>query len=301
MLAEYDGSGACVKDYLYLGGKMIGEFQPVGSKYYYYASDQINSTRLVTDASGVVVHSAQYDPYGGLYKTWIDTYHPKPGFSGKERESGSDYDYFGARYYGHKQYRFLSIDPIINKDDSLLNPQLWNLYSYCRNNPITFFDPDGKDSILGIHTNVYPNASFVSGHAWISLNNLDTLTMTTYGFWPDTHQYVQNNGPDSDVRINVEKDHKYPRTINRYFYLDAEREALMTEFVSKNKNWSKKYNCSDWAAELIEFVIGEKMNVKENVGFGTPRKVAKEIINSNKINNRSVPKRESDITLKEGN
>jgi RHS repeat-associated protein len=167
LLSEYDQAGVCVKDYLYLGGKMIGEFQPVGSKYYYYASDQINSTRLVTNATGAVVHSAQYDPYGGLYKTWVDTYHPKPGFSGKERESGSDYDYFGARYYGHRQYRFLSVDPLleeteqnslsinsnmsssesINKNKALLNPQMFNLYSFNINNPITFYDPDGRSSL----------------------------------------------------------------------------------------------------------------------------------------------------------
>jgi RHS repeat-associated protein len=147
LLAEYDGSGACVKDYLYLGGKMVGEFVPSSGSYYYYASDQINSTRLVTDATGAVVHSAQYDPYGGLYKIWIDIYHPKPGFSGKERELYSDLDYFGARYYGHKQYRFLSIDPIIKKNESLINPQLWNLYAYCGNNPIGFVDPDGRETL----------------------------------------------------------------------------------------------------------------------------------------------------------
>jgi RHS repeat-associated protein len=143
LLSEYDGTGACVKDYLYLGGKMIGEYLPATSSYYYYASDQINSTRFVTDGTGVVVHSAQYDPYGGLYKTWIDTYHPKPGFSGKEREFGSEMDYFGARYYGHKQYRFISVDPILNKEETITNPQLWNLYTYCRNNPIGYYDPDG--------------------------------------------------------------------------------------------------------------------------------------------------------------
>ncbi len=144
LLSEYDSTGACVKDYLYLGGKMIGEYVPAANSYYYYGSDQINSTRLVTDASGAVVHSAQYDPYGGLYKTWVDTYHPKPGFSGKERESNSELDYFGARYYGHKQYRFLSTDPIINKNEAIKNPQQWNLYYYCSNNPITRFDPDGR-------------------------------------------------------------------------------------------------------------------------------------------------------------
>ena len=55
------------------------------------------------------------------------------------------FNYFGARYYDHGMYRFTSVDPIINKSEALTNPQLWNLYSYCRNNPITYFDPDGRD------------------------------------------------------------------------------------------------------------------------------------------------------------
>jgi len=36
------------------------------------------------------------------------------------------------------------VDPIINKKDALANPQLWNFYAYCRNNPITYFDPNGE-------------------------------------------------------------------------------------------------------------------------------------------------------------
>jgi lipoprotein-anchoring transpeptidase ErfK/SrfK len=37
------------------------------------------------------------------------------------------------------------VDPVINKIEALSNPQLWNLYSFCDNNPITFFDPDGRE------------------------------------------------------------------------------------------------------------------------------------------------------------
>jgi hypothetical protein len=35
------------------------------------------------------------------------------------------------------------VDPIINKTEALVNPQAWNLYAYCKNNPISYFDPDG--------------------------------------------------------------------------------------------------------------------------------------------------------------
>jgi RHS repeat-associated protein len=52
--------------------------------------------------------------------------------------------YFGARYYDHKSYRFNSVDPVINREEALASPQLWNLYAYCRNNPVTYFDPAGR-------------------------------------------------------------------------------------------------------------------------------------------------------------
>ena len=55
-------------------------------------------------------------------------------------------DYFGARYYDHNSYRFISTDPIINKEEALSNTQLWNLYAYCRSNTITYLDPDGRIS-----------------------------------------------------------------------------------------------------------------------------------------------------------
>ena len=143
-LAEYDAAGTCVKDYIYMGNKLIVEYQPVIAKYYYYTSDQINSTRMITDSSGSVVYSAMFDPYGGMQKEWVNTYQPSMKFSGKERESKSELDYFGARYYDHLRYRFISVDSVINKEEALANPQLWNLYAYCGDNPITYRDPDGR-------------------------------------------------------------------------------------------------------------------------------------------------------------
>ena len=84
-----------------------------------------------------------FDPYGGMQKQWVNTYQPSLKFSGKEREANIELDYFGARYYDHSKYRFISVDPVINKEEALANPQLWNLYAYCGNNPVTYHDPDG--------------------------------------------------------------------------------------------------------------------------------------------------------------
>ncbi|NIM83602.1 MAG: hypothetical protein GTO45_33240, partial [Candidatus Aminicenantes bacterium] len=123
LLAEYDHSGNCVRDYIYSGNQLIAEYRPQTNTYYYYMSDQINTTRIITDGNGNVVYSALHGPYGDVQKVWTNTYDPKLKFSGKEREPEAEIDYFGARYYDHNSYRFLSVDPLINKEEALVNPQ----------------------------------------------------------------------------------------------------------------------------------------------------------------------------------
>ncbi|MBC7348573.1 MAG: hypothetical protein H5U05_01210 [Candidatus Aminicenantes bacterium] len=66
MLAENDGYGECLREYLYIGAKMVAEYQPQTGKYYYYTTDQIGSTRIVTDDTGNIVYAAAHDPYGGV-------------------------------------------------------------------------------------------------------------------------------------------------------------------------------------------------------------------------------------------
>jgi RHS repeat-associated protein len=165
LLAEYDTTGICIKDYIYAGNKLIAEYQPQTGNYYYYMQDQVNSTKIVTNDAGDIVHSTAYGPYGNTQITWINTFDPKPKFSGKERNSHTQWDYFGARYYDHLSYRFTSVDPIINKKDAITNPQLWNLYSYCRNNPITYLDPDGRDiwNSIGTWWKSTPVSHFIRG------------------------------------------------------------------------------------------------------------------------------------------
>jgi RHS repeat-associated protein len=128
--------------------KFLAEYQPQSNQLYYYTTDQVNSVRVVTNQTGVRVFAAAYDPYGGIQKIWENSYSPGLKFSGKERDSESNLDYFGARYYANYYYRWLSPDPVVNKEEALKNPQLWNLYSFCRNNPATYWDPTGDVEII---------------------------------------------------------------------------------------------------------------------------------------------------------
>jgi RHS repeat-associated protein len=153
LLQTYNVYGVLLKDYIYMGDRLIAEYDHVGSRYLFYTPDQINSTRVVTDSAGTVVYSAAHDPYGGIQQTWVNTFDPTPKFSGKERDAESQLDYFGARYYDKAQYRFISVDSMISLQLAQASTQRWNLYAYCIGNPANYIDNTGRYGV-SVHYNL---------------------------------------------------------------------------------------------------------------------------------------------------
>jgi RHS repeat-associated protein len=96
----------------------------------------------------------------GFQQTWESGYDPALKFSGKERDTESGLDYFGARYYDHTLYRFLSVDPVVPAGEAVADPQRWNLYAYCGGNPINYIDPDGNIIIMVYRYKYGSNATY---------------------------------------------------------------------------------------------------------------------------------------------
>ena len=67
--------------------------------------------------------------------------------TGKERDTESGNDYFGARYYASTMGRFMSPDPSQLFFADQTNPQSLNLYSYVYNNPLINIDPSGMECV----------------------------------------------------------------------------------------------------------------------------------------------------------
>jgi RHS repeat-associated protein len=63
-------------------------------------------------------------------------------YTGKERDSETGLDNFGARYHGSNLGRFMTPDPE-NAGAEPDDPQSWNGYAYARNNPLQMIDPSG--------------------------------------------------------------------------------------------------------------------------------------------------------------
>ena len=110
-----------------------------GNECYFYHTDQIGSSNWITNQDGQPVQHLQYLPFG---EPWIDQrvseWNSRYTFSGKERDAGTGLSYFGARYYDSGLSIWLSADPLMSKYPSL------SPYTYCANNPVRYFDPDGR-------------------------------------------------------------------------------------------------------------------------------------------------------------
>jgi len=151
-LTETDGAGSNPTDYVFFGGKRIARRDP-GGAVHFYISDHLGSARIVTDAvgtmsacppSGVVSGEAESDfyPFGGERVICDRLANHNYKFTGKERDTETGNDYFGARYYPNTLFRWLSPDPLLNSGRPD-NPQTWNRYAYTLNNPLKFVDPTG--------------------------------------------------------------------------------------------------------------------------------------------------------------
>ena len=71
--------------------------------------------------------------------------HVRYYYTGKERDTESGLDYFGARYFGSSMGRLMSPDPSGLVFASLANPQSQNLYAFAQTNPLIYTDPTGFD------------------------------------------------------------------------------------------------------------------------------------------------------------
>jgi len=121
-----------------------GAYAQATDQVTYYHTDAIGSLRMVTDASGAVVQRHDYLPFGEEYPTQPPD---RRLFAGKERDQETGFDYFGGRYYSGGNGRFTTVDPVLDIEQALIDPQRWSRYAYVRNNPFRYVDPDGRDTV----------------------------------------------------------------------------------------------------------------------------------------------------------
>jgi RHS repeat-associated protein len=140
-LEESDLSGTATADYIFFNSKRTARLDLPSATVHYYFANHLGSASVVTSSAGAIQDESDYYPFGGERAvTDTDPNHYK--FTGKERDTESGLDNFGARYDASSLGRFMTPDPLM-ASAHVSNPQTWNRYSYALNNPLRITDPEG--------------------------------------------------------------------------------------------------------------------------------------------------------------
>jgi RHS repeat-associated protein len=98
----------------------------------------LGSIRALSDGSGAVVRTADYDAYGQVVSTSGSTSTPF-GYAGEYTDAESGFLYLRARYYDPATQQFLTVDPLLAATAQA--------YTYAGGSPLNFTDPAGLKHI----------------------------------------------------------------------------------------------------------------------------------------------------------
>jgi RHS repeat-associated protein len=96
----------------------------------------LGSIRALTNGSGAVVRTADYDAYGQVVSTSGSTSTPF-GYASEYRDTETGFLYLRARYYDPASQQFLTVDPLLAATEQA--------YTYAGGSPTNATDPAGLD------------------------------------------------------------------------------------------------------------------------------------------------------------
>ena len=133
-----------------------------GETYFYHA-DGLGSIIALTDMTGNVAQTYEYDSFGNMKKQ--GNINQPYTYTGREYDKETGLYFYRARYYDAEGGIFTTPDPLniarvlllrqnsstsVSADQiynlALRNPQMLNEFSYATNNPLTYTDPYGEMS-----------------------------------------------------------------------------------------------------------------------------------------------------------
>ncbi|MEY8268875.1 RHS repeat-associated core domain-containing protein [Lachnospiraceae bacterium 64-25] len=136
-LVECDGDNTLARRHMQGAGLSHVQTMDDGA-YHAYHHDEQGSTAYVTGNRGAVENCYVYDAFGNVLEKKEDI-RSRILYTGQQYDQETGQYYLRARYYNPLIGRFTQED--IYRGDGL------NLYAYCGNNPVMYYDPSGYSGI----------------------------------------------------------------------------------------------------------------------------------------------------------
>ncbi len=136
-VAELNASGTVTATYIYGTHINVPDYIIKSGVTYRVITDHLGSLRFVINSSnGTIAQRIDYDDWGNVLVNTAPDFTPF-GFAGGMYDSQTKLVRFGARDYDAEVGRWTGKDPIG------FGGGLWNLYSYCGEQPVKRFDLSG--------------------------------------------------------------------------------------------------------------------------------------------------------------
>ena len=115
------------------------------SGYYYLHRDNQGTILGISDSSGIMIEQRIFDPWGNLKQGSISFI--ERGYTGHEHFLEINLIHMNARLYDPVKKIFLTPDNVLQDP---YNPQNYNRFGYCLNNPLKYTDPSGNIFATGL-------------------------------------------------------------------------------------------------------------------------------------------------------
>jgi RHS repeat-associated protein len=135
------------------------------SSFGFAINDQHDTPSLYLDNNAASPTWREYTPYGGPRGADV-TAPDNRGFLDKPMDATTGLTIVGARQYDPDTGRFITADPVFERDD----PTAINGYAYAGNNPVNDSDPSGQWSFGSILKNVVKAVKHVAKSIWSTIS-----------------------------------------------------------------------------------------------------------------------------------
>jgi RHS repeat-associated protein len=130
-----------ISAFLWVGTGNVDAAPIYNPVFYFYSTDYLGSSNVLTDNSGNLVQHYEYSTFGqASYRNNTSAFPVSSRYTGQIADDETGLLYYGGRYYDPQLGRFIQPDPEIPDP---MDSQSFNRYSYCRNNPLNEIDPSG--------------------------------------------------------------------------------------------------------------------------------------------------------------